>query len=78
MWFVSDWFVTKKRIKYFRDNNDDWYHNKVIEWYDGYRVRKAQKASIKEELLPIAWNPSRYWDWCMSEDEEKETEKLWA
>ena len=53
MWFVSDWFVTKKRIKYLRDNNDDWYHNKVIEWYDGYRVRKAQKASIKEELLPI-------------------------
>ena len=28
------------------------------------------------ELLPIAWHPSRYWDWCMSEDEKKETGKL--
>ena len=26
--------------------------------------------------MPIAWHPSRYWDWCMSEDEKKETEKL--
>ena len=78
VWFAPDWFVTQKRIKYLRDNNDDWYHNKVIEWYDCYRIRKAQKASIKEELLPIVWHPSRYWDWCMSEDEKKETEKLWA
>ena len=31
--------------------------------YDGYKKRKAQKASIKEELLPIAWHISRYWDW---------------
>ena len=31
-WFVPDWFVTEQRIKYLRDNNDDWYHNKIIEW----------------------------------------------
>ena len=37
---------------------------------------KAQKAQIKKELIPIAWYPSRHWDWCMSEDEKKETEKL--
>ena len=28
--------------------------------------------------MPIAWHPSRYWDWCMSEDEKRETEKLWT
>ena len=33
-------------------------------------------AKIKEELLPIAWHPNRVMDWCMSEDEKKETEKL--
>ena len=44
---------------------DDYYNNddgkdKLIDdedeyfkWYDGYKARKAQKASIKEELLPI-------------------------
>ena len=26
----------------------------IFEWYDGYKKRKAQKTSIKEELLPIA------------------------
>ena len=45
--------------------------------YDGYKNQKAQKASIKEKLLPIAWYLSRYCDWCVPEYEKKETEKLW-
>ena len=24
--------------------------------------------------MRIAWNPSRWWDWCVPEDEKKETE----
>ena len=39
---------------------------------------RLKKASIKEELMPIAWHPSRWWDWCMSEDEKRDTEALWA
>ena len=52
----------------------------VLEWHDGeeQQERNAQKAKIKKELMPIAWHPSRYWDWCMSEDEKKDTEALWA
>ena len=38
---------------------------------------KAQKASIKEGLLPIAWHPSRWWDWCMTEDEKSDAETFW-
>ena len=49
----------------------------MIEWYKGYKKRMAQKANIKEELLPIAWHPDHVMDWCVSEDEKKETEKLW-
>ena len=37
---------------------------------------KGQKAKIKEELLPTAWHPSRWWDWCMLEDEKQETKKM--
>ena len=22
--------------------------------------------------MPVAWHPTRQWDWCMSEDEKKE------
>ena len=40
--FVPDWFVTQQWIKYFHDNNDNWYYNRIIEWYDGYKKRKAQ------------------------------------
>ena len=34
------------------------------------KKRRTQKASIKEELMPIAWLPSRWWDWCVPEDEK--------
>ena len=50
--FVPDWFVTQQQIDVWYDN-DDWYHdNEIIEWYNGYRKQKAQKAKIKEELYP--------------------------
>ena len=43
-----------------------------------YQKRKTQEVSIKEGLLPIAWHPSRYWDWCVSEDEKQKIKKLWV
>ena len=48
----------------------------VTEWHDGdsHQKRRTQKTQIKKELMPIAWHPSRYWDWCMSEDEKRDTE----
>ena len=42
--------------------NDDDYEDEFFEWYNGYEKRKAQKAKIKDELMPIAWHPSRWWD----------------
>ena len=69
--YVPDWFVTQGQMKLMRDVNEYCNDNRMIEWYEGYQKRKAQKASIKEELLSIAWHPSRYCDWCMSEDEKK-------
>ena len=65
---------------YYDDDGGHWDddEDKFFEWYDGYVRRKAQKAQTKKELMFIAWHPSRYWDWCMSEDEKRDTEKLWA
>ena len=62
--------------EYSDDDGDHWDddEDKYFEQYNSYQPQKAQKASIKEELPPIAWHPSRYWDWCMSEDEKRETE----
>ena len=82
--FVPDWFVRTEWVfmwynDYYDDDGGHWEdddEDKFFEWYDGYKKRKAQKASIKEELLPIGWHLSRYWDWCISDAEKKETEKL--
>ena len=67
--FVPDWFVGRGSIDVWYDENydDDGDHwdDEIIEWYEGYKKCKAQKAKIKEELLPIPWHSSRWWDWCM-------------
>ena len=42
---------------------------------EGYKQYKAQKAKIKEELLPIAWDPSCVIDWCFSEDDTEVLKK---
>ena len=41
--------------------NNDYYCNgdELVESYDDYQKRKAQKAQIKKELIRIAWLPSR-------------------
>ena len=69
--FVTDWFVTQQQIDVWYD--DDYWCNddEIIEWYNGYQKRKAQKSKIKEELLHTAWHPGYVMDWCMSEDEKR-------
>ena len=63
-------------------------------WYESLHKRKYGKAletelfrwhhkkkyqmGIEDELMPVAWHPSRYWDWCMDEDEKKTAEQLWT
>ena len=80
--FVPNCFVKQEHIDLWHDrlaskycDNDE---DNFFKQYKGYEKLKAQKDLIKEELLCIAWHPSRYWDWRMSEEEKKETEKLWG
>ena len=70
--FVPDWFVTQQRVKLRHDDNDHCNNEGLINWYNGCKKRKAQKAKIKDELMPIAWHLSRWWDWCVPEDEKKD------
>ena len=59
--YIPDWFVTQGQIDLWHDDNNSVYNDdKLIYWHDGYKKRKARKAKIKEELMPIAWHPSRY------------------
>ena len=76
--YVPDYFVTHQQIKIWHDNDDYCNDDELIEWYEGYQKHRAHKAQIKKEVLPIAWHPSRWWGWCVPEDEKQETKKLWA
>ena len=38
----------------------------IFDVIDMNTARDAKKISKK--LMPIAWHPTRWWGWCMSED----------
>ena len=42
-----------------------------------YHHKRRFFKSLHEELIAIAWNPDRWQDWCLCEEERKEIEKLW-
>ena len=71
---VSNWLVTQQHVKLWDDQGDYCDDDEIIKWYEGYQ---KQKAKIEEELMCVVWHSLRWWDCCMSEDEKKETEKLW-
>ena len=52
--YVPDWFGTHQQIKILYDDDEYCDDDELIEQYNVYQKRKAQKAEIKEELLPIA------------------------
>ena len=54
---VPDLWVTQDLIQAWQDDTSKYHDDKVIEWYKGYKKCKAQKAKIKEELMPAAWHP---------------------
>ena len=54
--FVPDCFLSSQQIKKWDDDDEYCDDDELIKCYDGYQKRKAQKAKIKEELMPIAWH----------------------
>ena len=73
--YIPDWFVTRDQIQIWDDDDNFCDDDEIIEWCNGYKKRKAQKASIKEEYCLAS---IRYCDWCVPQDEKQETEKLWT
>ena len=68
---VPDWFVTQQQLKIWHDYDEYCNDDEAIEWYDGYKKWKTQKAKIEDERLPIAWHPDPMMNWCVSEDEKR-------
>ena len=56
---VPDWLVTQQQLKRWYDH-DSCYDDEIIEWYNGYKKWRTQKAKIKKELMQVTWHPSRW------------------
>ena len=41
-------------------------------------MQRTKKKKINEELIPIVWHPKRWWNFRMSEDNEKEVEPIFT
>ena len=55
-------------------NEDDFQtiiHIRLLAWHIKFEKRKYLKKELNEDLIPIAWHPRRWWNFCMSEDEKK-------
>lgn len=63
------------QVKIWCDGIDYCNNDEIVEWYDAYKKRKAQRAQIKEELISIAWHPTRMQGGCMTENEKKRITK---
>ena len=44
---------------------------RVLGWHIKFEKCKALTKKISEELMPIAWHPKRWRNFCMPEDEKK-------
>ena len=62
------------------DNDNSFYKNdpdtfvRFLVWRNKFEKRKALKKDVSKELMSVAWHPTRWWDWCISEDQKKEIE----
>ena len=54
------------------DDPDTIIHVRLLAWHIKFKKGKAFKKELSEKLMPVALHPSRWWDWCVSEDEKKE------
>ena len=45
---------------------------RLMSWYRRYKLCESCKKDMIKELIPVAWHPTRWWDWLMPEDEERE------
>ena len=68
--YISDWFITLKVL-------EDFDNDVLITWRIAYKQSKIWKKQRERELIPITWHPSGLQDWCITQDEKKETGKLW-
>ena len=66
--------INLDNVNFDKDDPKTIIHVRLITWYNRLKQRKSFKTDMSKELMPVAWHPTRWWDWCNPEDEKKEIE----
>ena len=53
------------------DDRDTVIHIKLSAWHVKFEKPQTLEKDLNEELMPIAWHPKRWWNFCVSKDEKK-------
>ena len=40
-------------------------------WHNKFKKSKAFKKDINKKVMPVAWHPKKWWNWCLSDDKKK-------
>ena len=51
---------------------------KFLSWHIEFEKIKAFKKELNKELMLIVWYPTRWCNFCVSEDEKKEIEPIFT
>ena len=52
---------------------------RLLTWQTKFEKRKElekTKKKLNEELMSAVWHPTRWWDWCVSEDEKMKIDPI--
>ena len=63
---------------FYEDDTDTIINVRLLAWLNKFEKPKALKKTIDEELMLVAWHPTRWWDWCLSEDEKKRIDSIFT
>ena len=51
---------------------------RLLAWHIKFEKLKVLKKELSKELMAIACHPKRWWNFCMSENEKKETQPFFT
>ena len=63
-------------VNFDEDDPETIIHVALMAARNTFKWCKEFKKDISKELIFAAWHPTRWWDWCMPEDEKKEVNLL--
>ena len=63
---------------FYEDDPETTINVRLLTWCNKFENCKTFKKCINKELMPVAYHLTRWWNWCLSEDEKKGIESIFT